>query len=72
MQHDSVIGTAIYMSPEVMRGGANDDNEGDPGGGGYGRSTVSYFVYRYHWAALKFLVAADYFYYTKNQCMLLR
>ena len=39
----SVIGTAIYMSPEVMRG-SEDDN----GQGGYGRSTVCYMFYCFH------------------------
>ena len=40
--HDSVIGTAIYMSPEVMRGSDMDDStEKHPG---YGRSTVTLFV----------------------------
>jgi hypothetical protein len=36
-----VIGTAIYMSPEVMRG-TDDDNDSVGGGrnAGYGRSTV--------------------------------
>ena len=36
--HDSVIGTAIYMSPEIMRGADNDDC--GVKNSGYGRSTV--------------------------------
>jgi hypothetical protein len=37
VKHDAVIGTAIYMSPEIMRGSDDDD----PASSGYGRSTVS-------------------------------
>ena len=33
--HDTVIGTTVYMSPEVMRGGDGPLEEGDPVG--YGR-----------------------------------
>lgn len=37
VQHDTVIGTTVYMSPEIMRG--SDDDEATTCG--YGRKTVS-------------------------------
>jgi serine/threonine protein kinase len=37
VQHDTVIGTTVYMSPEIMRGSDDDETATC----GYGRKTVS-------------------------------